>query len=588
MIYISTLSFLFILITSSNFFTLKFNIKNNQSYLISCCAIILIAFSSYFIDREYNFNTLNYLFFLLIFFSIYFFLYLIKNISKIQKGINFEFIFIFLIIFYFSKDRYYLDQDEFRYWGVSLKELLFGLQPYNQFNHHPKATTLFQYLLVFFDYKEGLAIFANNILLISAFFYLFYERKLSIFEKIILFSMYYLLLNNLSFGFLSIYSDPVLAIFFSCILKLIYFFITKDNSNENQKFFISFSLIFLTLLLINRASNIYALFILFIIFILFFYKNKNNFLVILKSFLVILFLFICLYFFLPKFILRDNFESKTLILNIIDFVTYQFTSNNFFELFTSPIYFSHFGVLINGILSFFSLNNILPQFQIPLYVYIVLLFLILPFNFKYKFFFVFFSFFSIFIYSIIVFILKFQIGNLSILSLQRYVGILVLSNFFFYISLLNIKFNKVYKNYILFFFILFLICVTPKKTLGFFASEHVYYSSQSNKNFKINRNSISKLNEIKNEDNIFFIHKDKMSDYSNSTIASEHTFYYDIILYELYPKKIKIIEYQEFIQIFEFYNQAKENKNFFIFFDLSVDQIKKVNFIKNSFFINTY
>ena len=45
------------------------------------------------------------------------------------------------------------------------------------------------------------------------------------------------MLNNLSFGFLSIYSDPVLAIFFSCILKLIYFFITKDNSNKNQKFF---------------------------------------------------------------------------------------------------------------------------------------------------------------------------------------------------------------------------------------------------------------------------------------------------------------------------------------------------------------
>ena len=89
-------------------------------------------------------------------------------------------------------------------------------------------------------------------------------------------------------------------------------------------------------------------------------------------------------------------------------------------------------------------------------------------------------------------------------------------------------------------------------------------------------------------DNIFLIHKDKMSDYSNSAIASEHTFYYDIILYELYPKKIKTIEYQEFIQIYEFNNQFKENNNFFIFFDLSVDQIKKVNFIKNSFFINTY
>ena len=122
----------------------------------------------------------------------------------------------FLIIFYVSKDRYYLDQDEFTYWGSSLKELILSLKPYNHFTHHPKGTSLFQYLLIFFKHKEGLAIFANNILLISGYFYLFYERKLLTFDKFFLFLMFYLLLNNLSFGFLSIYSDPVLAILFSC------------------------------------------------------------------------------------------------------------------------------------------------------------------------------------------------------------------------------------------------------------------------------------------------------------------------------------------------------------------------------------
>ena len=229
MIYISSLIFLFIILSFSNFLTLKWNVKINQSYLISCCTIILLSFFSFFIDREYKLSTLNYLFYFFFLFSIFFLLFLIPNFTKIHIGINLEFILFFLIIFYVSKDRYYLDQDEFTYWGRSLKELLLGLKPYNHFNHHPKGTTLFQYLLVFLNYKEGMAIFANNILLISGYFYLFYERKLLTVEKIFLFLTFYLLLNNLSFGLLSIYSDPILAVFFSCLLKLIYFFATKQK-----------------------------------------------------------------------------------------------------------------------------------------------------------------------------------------------------------------------------------------------------------------------------------------------------------------------------------------------------------------------
>ena len=216
MIYIYTLVFLFIILSTSNFLTLKFDIKNNQSYFISCCLIILLSFLSFFIDKIYNFVSLKYLFYFFFLFSIYSLLFLIPNFSKINKKINLEFIFLYLIFFFVSKDRYYLDQDEFTYWGRSLKELSLGLKPYNDFSHHPKGTSLFQYLLIFFKYKEGLAIFANNILLISGYFYLFYERKLSTIEKIILFLIYYLLLNNLSFGFLSIYSDPILAVYFSC------------------------------------------------------------------------------------------------------------------------------------------------------------------------------------------------------------------------------------------------------------------------------------------------------------------------------------------------------------------------------------
>jgi hypothetical protein len=585
MIYISTLSFLFIILSFSNFLTLTFNIKNNQSYFISCCVIILLSFFSFFIDINYNFNTLNHLFYIFFIISILFLLFLIPNFFKIKKNINLEFVVLFLIFFYLSKDRYYLDQDEFTYWGPALKELLFRLKPFSQFAHHPKGINLFQYLLVFFDYKEGLAIFANNILLISGYFYLFYERKLLIFEKIILFLIYYLLLNNLSFGFLSIYSDPVLAVFFSCSLKLIYFFMIKNQKEQNLQLFISFIIIFFTILLINRASIVYLffLFLMFFSYKIIYLKDKRKNLIFF-SFFVILFTFTPIF----EIILRGNYEFQTIYKNIVIFINYQFLGKNFIELFTSPIYFSHFGSLVNGILDFFSLNTFFPQFYIPLFVYILLLTLILLYNFEYKYFLTFFSFFSIFCFSSIVFILKFQIEKLSIIALQRYIGIFLLGNYLFYTSIINKNFRINYKNYITIFFVLFLTFVTPKKTIGLFVSEKIYYSNLSNKYFKQNREKIAELKNIENMVSIFLVHKYKTSDFTNNNIAGEHTFYHDIISYELYPQKIIGIEYDEFIKNLNYYKSLQINNFFFIFFDLPFDQLEKINVFPNSFTINTY
>ena len=589
MIYISSLIFLFTILSFSNFLTLKWNVKINQSYFITCCAIILLSFFSFFIDREYKLSTLNYLFYFFFLFSILFFLILIPNFTKIQIGTNLEFIIFFLIIFYVSKDRYYLDQDEFTYWGQSLKELLLGLKPYNQFNHHPKGTSLFQYLLVFLNYKEGLAIFANNILLISGYFYLFYERKLLSVEKIFLFLIFYLLLNNLSFGFLSIYSDPILAVFFSCLLKLIYFFAIKEKNKQTLQFSISFIIIFLTLLSINRASTIYALFLLFLFFAIFFYKNKKNTIINITCVFGISFLIPIFYYYnLQELILRGNYEIQIIIQNAIKFIRYQLFSINFIELFTSPIYFSHFGSLVNSILIFFSINNFFLQFQIPLFVYILLLGLILLFNLRHKFYLILISFIFIFIYSSVVFILKFQIEKISILALQRYIAILLLANFLFYISIIIENFKKGYNNYVLFFFIIFLISVTPKKTIGLFVTDKIYYSNLSNLNFKINRDKISELKNINNIDSIFLIHKDRMSDYTNNYIAGEHTFYNNIISYELYPKKIVFVEYYKFKKNIHYYKTFKPNNSLFIFFDLSNDQLKNANYFRNSFIINTY
>ena len=139
-----------------------------------------------------------------------------------------------------------------------------------------------------------------------------------------------------------------------------------------------------------------------------------------------------------------------------------------------------------------------------------------------------------------------------------------------------------------FFFIIFLISVTPKKTIGLFVTDKIYYSNLSNENFKINRDKISELKNIKNIDSIFLIHKDRMSDITNNNIAGEHTFYNDIISYELYPKKIVFVEYYKFIKNINYYKSFKSNNSLFIFFDLPKDQLKNANYLPNFFIINTY
>ena len=95
---------------------------------------------------------------------------------------------------------------------------------------------------------------------------------------------------------------------------------------------------------------------------------------------------------------------------------------------------------------FLSINNFFLQFQIPLFVYILLLGIILLFNLRHKFYLILISFFFIFIYSLLVFIIKFHIEKTSILALQRYIAILLLANFLFYISIIieNYCYQKTY------------------------------------------------------------------------------------------------------------------------------------------------
>jgi hypothetical protein len=365
-----------------------------------------------------------------------------------------------------------------------------------------------------------------------------------------------------------------------------------DNNKNKLNFAISFSLIFFSLLLINRASPIYALFCLFFLLLIIFSLTKKIFFK--YTFLFFFFLLPILFHeSLQTLVLKGGYSYDLVLENLFSFFKKNYYSKDFLKLFTSPIYFSHFGSLVNGIFNFFSFEDFIPQFKIPIYIYIFFLSLTIFFNFKYKFLIFSFSLLLIFVFSIVVFVLKFQIEKLSIIALQRYIGILVLSIYIFYVAIINANYKKYYYNkFILVLFIVLLVSVTPKKTIGFFISNKIYYSDFNNRIFRDNRNKIRKLKEeAKDFDNIFLIHKNNFSDFSNNYQVTYHSFYNDIILYELFPKKIKLLEYSSFTYGSKYYFKVTDNKIFFILYDLSLKEIeifmKKIS-PKNFFIINTY
>lgn len=79
-----------------------------------------------------------------------------------------------------------------------------------------------------------------------------------------------------------------------------------------------------------------------------------------------------------------------------------------------------------------------------------------------------------------------------------------------------------------------------------------------------------------------------MSDYTNNHILGKHSFYSEIILYQLYPQKIKAIEFHDFFDNIQIYNKLDKKKNVFIFYDLPVENFEQVSYFKNSYVINTY
>ena len=193
MSYLSSIIFLFILFSYSNFLNLKFRIKLNETYFFSLCIIILVSYIFFTLSLYYNSNFLEKTLFAFFFISLISLIYLVINCKKINFRLNLEFILIYLLLFLLSKDRYYLDQDEFTYWSLALKALTFDETqslvelgfPSDKFSHHPQGLNVFRNLFILFEFDEGMTIFSNNIILLSGFFFLFYRRSLSIIERFI-------------------------------------------------------------------------------------------------------------------------------------------------------------------------------------------------------------------------------------------------------------------------------------------------------------------------------------------------------------------------------------------------------------------
>ena len=185
-------------------------------------------------------------------------------------------------------------------------------------------------------------------------------------------------------------------------------------------------------------------------------------------------------------------------------------------------------------------------------------------------------------YMIIILILKIQLENLHLSAVPRYIGIMILAKFLFLISIVTFYNKLIHKNYFMIFLLFSLFIVTPKKTLGFFVPNKIYYSDLSNYNFKRNREKISMLGDLKNNfDDVIVIHKKDYSDYTNNLIAGYHTFYHNIIEYEMFPKKIILLEYEKI-------HLLKKSNSLIILFDLTTDEISKIDNSNKFFKINTY
>ncbi len=537
-------SSLCIILSLSVFLRAKLKFSENTSYFISIFFIsifiyIIFKFNYILVTKyEYNLILIKYLKLLFIFLL----LISLVNIWKKAEFFNYidiYFIIIFYIISLLTFDRYFLDEDEFSYWGKQLKlflsiENFFDIETQihgGKFYHEPFITSFQFFFVTLADYKENLIILANTTILLSLFFLLFGKNLSNKFSLnfFLYFISFYLLINNLSFGLVSIYADPIIALFLASILYYIFFLESKRENN----LIIIFLLI--SILLSHRIGLLFFLLcIIFYTFIKFelLLKNKKIFYIYSSSLLLILsfiFLFKKLIFSKTLYdLFKNNFSITDFLTNLYENVHYIYLSN---------IYFSKLGKSFNEILKNVNLQDYqIPVFNLSILFWSILTAILILYSKKFKFFIAFLI--SLNFVIIIVFFEKVYLQNLSISVIGRYISILMLA--FLIIQINNLKNKK-----ILILFISLNVLFTPLKSFGFFVPDNIYYSKKENINFKNTRINIKDIAVYaKNcEYNYVNVYYDK--EFFPNYLKKHYSLPLNILSYEIFPKKVKFFNIKD-------------------------------------------
>lgn len=516
---------IFSLSVFSLFLSFFYKIKLNFSFLISLCFTALYFFFSYIFFPIIYLKYFVYLyFFIILVMTCKIIINFRENISHDTIKLITEFVLISILISIFTWNRYFLDEDELNHWGKIIKYFHFITSDNPLFSdldiylyHNPFLPLLHFFNSFYLGFREDISIFSNNLLLLSSFYFVFYKKK-EFYLRVFKFSIFYLSLNSLSFGFVSVYADPVIAVLYLCLI----FYIYHIKNSYDFKNIVILLILGISLFLCHRSGAVYFLFSFFFLFFINYYQLNK--LYILK-FIILNFIFFIYIFFYRI----HNY-------NLFDLNSFSYFFKNF--LFTD-IYFSDFGVSLNLILVNFGFENLkLPEINISVLFWILFILSLFLCVAKKNINILLFIIFQFFLYSLIIYMFKIKSSDLSILVYGRYIGIYLLSIFLFVIYLISIKRN----NLILYNFIfLILIFITPKKTYGFFLPNSFYLTQKQNYNFFNQKNEIKKIYPNLRWGVDYLVVQGSLKSLNN---ADHPSLILSQINFELYPHQIKNREFQ--------------------------------------------
>jgi hypothetical protein len=568
------------------------NIEINKSIFISICASSIIILILYQIKIYYFFPILLSISLISLFFKDNRIL-LLKNYLFISEFIIVTFIFLF-----FSNERILMDQDELYYWGVKYKYFLgLGTSQSAQFykpeeyfsNYHPHITSLFHtfnsYLIGF---NEGMAIFSNSLILISGFYYLFFFKNQKIIFRIANSIIFYLILNNLSWGFLSIYTDTVIAVTYTIlIINLINYLQNKKKTD-----LLSFILILIFFLNIHRSAIILTLLLIIIILIKEDLLNKKKLYLSLSFIIILVFIFLLIIKLnnIPNlqkssdYILR--LSLKQFYRDIIDFIDI---------ILFSKTYNSQFGVFFNEISNYLNFNfKLLPGYILNVFIwYLFLIYIIFSTGNKQRY--LNYSFIIIFLlFSLSIYYDKIIFNKTSPQTFGRYISFVLIPFIFTYFY--YYKYNSKIKDITNLFFIIFLLLlITPKKSIGFFTFKNFYKNyDEVNKNYFEIRSEIKELSEKIKKD-LSYQKASATIIYGNKHGVTEYHYslFHSAFQLELFPINSIFISIENFIVPEPNIDRYIKNRDIIVYYNTNLKDVKQTRLVlkgykikKNYFFNN--